>query len=420
MNPRLWISVPADAWSVVLNYLKVSEVDRLLLSTSGQVIPDDAINTTAKVVNLVKPSCFLTAGRFVGAEVVRIPCLATYGLLEPQHLNENVASQIVPLITKMKKLKKLHIGTKDRYGRWSPPDENMDTATMLRTDPNRLYDSTSCGSEFGSLHADLPFLKRLVEDFVASFRSNELPRNLELQFLPGIGTKCCGGSHKQGCTLCRDILEHFPLDEDLLFLTCCYSLRKKIPIILSRTGGRELLQSKSVMLRLLKRSRCLWEDHDQMGMDYDIDDYYPPAYLASAITFVQKDLDLFEDLVRKDIGFDPASLTREEVEEALGCWDRSGETACVVFVMQSAFERLVQVGFQLDVTPGTLNDWRDERALDSGIYVQADNDFERDTIDYYRCLPLEYQEDSSDDEEDIDRKRRAWNQKIGLPDFQEH
>ena len=262
------------------------------------------------------------------------------------------------------------------------------------------------------LHADLPFLKRLVEDFVASFRSNELPRNLELQFLPGIGTKCCGGSHKQGCTLCRDILEHFPLDEDLLFLTCCYSLRKKIPIILSRTGGRELLQSKSVILRLLKRRRCLWEDHDQMA--YDIDDYYPPAYLASAITFVHKDLVLFEDLVRKHIGFDPASLTREEVEEALGCWDRSGETACVVFVMQSAFERLVQVGFQLDVTHGTLNDWRDERALDSGIYVQADNDFERDTIDYYRCLPLEYQEDSSDDDEDIVRNRRAWNQKIGL------
>lgn len=76
MNPRLWLAVPTDAWNIVLNFLKVSEVDRLLLSTSDQVVPDDAINTTAKVVNLVNPSCFLTAGRFVGAEVIRIPCLA--------------------------------------------------------------------------------------------------------------------------------------------------------------------------------------------------------------------------------------------------------------------------------------------------------------------------------------------------------
>ena len=339
-------------------------------------------------------------------------------MLESQRLNKNVASQIVPLVTKMRRLKTLHVGVKDRYTTWTPPNDNMDMATLLRTDPNRFYDSMSCGAEFGSVAADLPFFKRLVEEFIASFESNELSRNLDFKVLEGMGQKCCGGSLKRGCTLCRRILEHFPLDEHLLFLRCCYSLRKKIPIILSRPGGKELLRSKAVMQRFLRRYRTLWRLEDHLPFELlDEDEYYPPAYDGSAIAFVQKDLDLFESLTRQNIGFDPSILTREEVQRALGCWDSRGETDVVVFLLRSTYTRLDDIGFQLDILPGSIREWQEDIDFRSGIYVQPDDTFERDTEDerHLRHCPLEYQEDSSDDEEDFDRKERAWSKKIGLP-----
>ena len=107
------------------------------------------------------------------------------------------------------------------------------------------------------------------------------------------------GSHRRGCTLCHDILRYFPLSNDLVFLSCCYSLRKKIPIILSRPDrGRDAFASNEFIIRLLERRRTIWEDNDtgEEGFDEEGNDildkikigdrmFTPVEYLEKALKF---------------------------------------------------------------------------------------------------------------------------------------
>ena len=187
MDPRMWLCVPSDAWNCVLDFLRVSEVDRLLLSTSGQVVPDDAVNYTAKVVNLVKPSCFATADRFRGAELVRIPCLATYPFLETQTTNKNVAEKILPLVTKMNRLETLDIGAKCiDMGEWSPPvdNENADILSSFR------YCDWKCGDRKSF---DVASFRLLVGGFVDCFRDGKLSSIRKLRLVEYIMPQLCGG-----------------------------------------------------------------------------------------------------------------------------------------------------------------------------------------------------------------------------------
>ena len=216
------------------------------------------------------------------------------------------------------------------------------------------------------------------------------------------------GSHRRGCTLCHDILRYFPLSNDLVFLSCCYSLRKKIPIILSRPDrGRDAFASNEFIIRLLERRRTIWEDNDtgEEGFDEEGNDVWlPPTHFVEALDFREKDLALFEYLVSEDI-FDPKSLSANDVGVALGCRPSNDETDYYFWLMQSSYKRLVAIGFQFDIKPGTLRSWDglDDVEVHPGMHIQPDETFDRDTESsgQDRRHEPDFSYDSSDDEEDI-------------------
>ena len=108
--------LPALAWSSILDCFHVIEADRIILSvdttgTCSSILPADAANTAVKTLNMLRPSCFKTAHRFVGAEVVNIPCLTSSDLeCSMMTMNAEIVDKIVPLLTGMPKLKKARVG----------------------------------------------------------------------------------------------------------------------------------------------------------------------------------------------------------------------------------------------------------------------------------------------------------------------
>ena len=218
---------------------------------------------------------------------------------------------------------------------------------------------------------------------------------------------------KNGCKLCRDVLRYFPLSSDLLSMPCCYSLRKKVPIILSRPDGRDKLNTKEFAISVLKRRRMRYDSHDSGYEEYDeegqIVDWHPPSFSVDVVDFRAKDLALLEDLVH-EIGFDPTSLSAQEVEVALGCHATDNETEYHCWLFRSAYDRLVALGFQFNIKPGTIRSWiyhDEEIDLQTGIHIQPDDTFEHDVKDVYCRKNLDLDLDSSDDEEDIKRKAEA-------------
>lgn len=183
--------------------------------------------------------------------------------------------------------------------------------------------------------------------------------------------------------------------------------------MLSRPDGREMLNTKKFATQVLRRRRMRYESHDSGWEEHDeegqIVDWHPPSHIVDVVDFREKDLALFEDLVH-EIGFDPASSSAQEVEEALGCHSSDDETEYHCWLFRSAYDRLVALGFQFNIKPGTIRSWiyHDEDIdLQTGIHIQPDDTFEYDVKDVYYRKNLDLDVDSSDDEEDIKRKGEA-------------
>ena len=97
---------------------------------------------------------------------------------------------------------------------------------------------------------DAATFQLVVGGFVDAFRDGRLSNIKKLHLLSDVRPDLCGGSHRKGCKTCQDVLTYFPLSSSLLDMPCCYSLRKKVPIMLSRPGRRDMLNSKEFAIRV--------------------------------------------------------------------------------------------------------------------------------------------------------------------------
>ena len=348
-------TLPAAVWGRVLDYLLYDEVRQAILANKFMA---NTVPSYVEAIWIRKPSNLdaVAARRFPNVKYVRIECLTRWDDKETCILSATTARRAVPFLIGFSKLKGFFIGGNN-------PDPEVSGFG---------YSPKHC--VFPDDHEDL--MRGMTRSLCNAFESRALSQQIRVLGFLGDYTRthvCRPARAIEGrpCKLCKEICVTFPRSfvkrvyrkedsrSDILrdMSDICMTSRDFVTALKARLDGEAFLrdEGKGMVRSIITDQLCFFDLDRENANDARIIHRLEEEGINEPTAIIWYDDDSFISLkCIFENGFDPKTLTKEEVMESI---DIEGPRA----IFDTTLDRLCNLGIPLDKSVFFIVDEEDVR-----------------------------------------------------------